>query len=191
MYEVDLKVWSRWGVLNHNLQHDPSEKPRESPTATAALSVTVKPKTKHISVWGCILMTTSHSRRYWNTLCMYEVDLPRGWTGLGAPIITYFIIQVRNQEKETLLLPLLGGPPRGFFMRDVHRKSFAQRSKSQRNTARRRLRIADPTHTDVVADHAQHYNYVLLNVGIGTCLNVAAWRILLRMPYRWRNFDLP
>ena len=31
-----------------------------------------------------------------------------------------------------------------------------------------------PSHTDVVADHAQHTNCILFNVGISTCLNVTA-----------------
>ena len=31
-----------------------------------------------------------------------------------------------------------------------------------------------PSHTDVMADHAQRTNYGMNNVGIGTCLNVGA-----------------
>jgi hypothetical protein len=31
-----------------------------------------------------------------------------------------------------------------------------------------------PSHTDVVADHAQRTNYILFYVGIGACLNVTA-----------------
>ena len=31
-----------------------------------------------------------------------------------------------------------------------------------------------PSHTDVVADYAKRTNYILFNVGIGTCLNVGA-----------------
>ena len=37
---------------NHNIQHDPSEKTRESPTTA----------TQNISGWGCIHMTATHSR---------------------------------------------------------------------------------------------------------------------------------
>ena len=46
---------------------------------------------------------TIHSRQRWNTLYMYEVDLIWVWGGWGATIITYIMIQVRNQEN--LLLP--------------------------------------------------------------------------------------
>ena len=31
-----------------------------------------------------------------------------------------------------------------------------------------------PSHTDVVADHAHRKNYIILNEGIGTCLDVTA-----------------
>jgi hypothetical protein len=43
--------WVR--CLNHNLQHDPSEKLSEFPTAAKAA---LRPS---ISGWGCILMTTA------------------------------------------------------------------------------------------------------------------------------------
>jgi len=52
--------WIGW--LNRNPQHATSEKP-----TTTTATVTVRPKTKHTSGWGCILMTTSHSSRCWNT----------------------------------------------------------------------------------------------------------------------------
>ena len=58
------------GCLNHNMHHNPSEKPRESPTTAC----TVRPS---ISGWGCILMTASRSRRCGNTLYVNEKDLMR------------------------------------------------------------------------------------------------------------------
>jgi hypothetical protein len=85
--------------LNHNLQHDTSENPSESPTSTTLC------ETKHISGWGYILMTCRQSSRCWNTSYMYEADLLRVWSEWGASIITYSMIQVRNQEN--LLLPHL------------------------------------------------------------------------------------
>ena len=54
--------------LNCNIQHDPSESPRESPTATTEA---VRPS---ISSWSCVPMTTGHNSRCWNTLYMYEDD---------------------------------------------------------------------------------------------------------------------
>ena len=48
-----------------------------------------------------------------------------------------------------------------------------------------------PSPTDVVADHAQRTNCILLHVGISTCLDVGACRIVMRMRLRWRNFDSP
>jgi hypothetical protein len=57
-------------------------------------------------------------------------------------------------------------PPLGsFFMRDVHRKSFVQRSKSPTEYSKTEV---------VMADHARRTNYGMNNVGIGTCLNVGA-----------------
>jgi hypothetical protein len=49
----------------------------------------------------------------------------------------------------------------------------------------------DPLSHDVLAHHAQRTNYILFNVGIGTCLNVGASSQLVRMRLRWPNFDLP
>jgi hypothetical protein len=49
-------------------------------------------------------MTTSHNSRRWNTLYMNEVNLLWVWSGWGALIITYSILQVMNPH--TLLLPL-------------------------------------------------------------------------------------
>ena len=62
-------------------------------------------ETQHISGWHCILMTTSCSRRCENALYMYKVDLPWVWNGWGASIITYSMMQARNQVN--CLLPLL------------------------------------------------------------------------------------
>jgi hypothetical protein len=62
-----------WG-LNHDLQHITSQNPSECPTSTTG---TVRPS---ISVWGCILMTTSQSEWCWNTLFMYKEDLLWVWT---------------------------------------------------------------------------------------------------------------
>ena len=50
-------------------------------------------------------MTTSHSRRCWNTLHMYEADLIWVWIGWGVSIIACSMIQVSYQEN-LLLLPL-------------------------------------------------------------------------------------
>jgi hypothetical protein len=71
--------------------------PGESPTPTFDC------ETKYISGWCCILMTCSHSSRCWNTIYMYEEDLLWVWSGWGASIIMYSMIQVGTQE---LLLPL-------------------------------------------------------------------------------------
>jgi len=46
-------------------------------------------ETKHISGWGCVLMTTSHSGRCWNALYMYEVDLIWVWSGWGASSLNH------------------------------------------------------------------------------------------------------
>jgi hypothetical protein len=79
--------------------------------------------------------------------------------------------------------------PRGSHLR-IHRGStprlppwnlFFLASREGQRFRKRGCRIADP-HTDVVADHAQRTNYILFHVGISTCLDVTAWRILLRMP---------
>ena len=60
-----------------------------------------------------------------------------------------------------------------FFMRDANRKSFAQRSKSPMEYSKTEVAESPiPSHTDVVADHAQCTNCILFNVGIGTCLDV-------------------
>jgi hypothetical protein len=57
-----------------------------------------------VSVWGCILiMTTRQSRRCWNTVHMYEVDLLWVWTG-WVPTINGNLQHIANQE--TLLLPV-------------------------------------------------------------------------------------
>ena len=58
-----------------------------------------------------------------------------------------------------------------FFLRDAHRKSFVRRSTFSQD---RGCRIADPSHTDVMAYHAQRTNCILLNAGIGTCLLILA-----------------
>ena len=87
----------KWvGCLNHNLTHATSEKPRESPTTTTVT---------YISGWHCILTPTNHSMRCWNTLYIYEIDLVWVWTGWGASIITYSMMQARNQVN--CLRPLL------------------------------------------------------------------------------------
>ena len=90
------------GGINHNLQH---EKPSESPNTP-----TFDCETKHISGWGWILMTYSYCSRCWITLYIYKADLLWAWTGWGASIITYIIIQVRNQEKHLLILPVTVRP---------------------------------------------------------------------------------
>jgi hypothetical protein len=58
---------------------------------------------KHISGWGCILMTTSRSSWCWNTWHVYKLDLLWVWSGWDASIMTYSIIQVRNQENHLQL----------------------------------------------------------------------------------------
>lgn len=57
------------------------------------------------SGWGCILMTSGHSSRCWKPLYRYEVDLLWKWIELGGLIITYSMMQARNQVNH--LLPLL------------------------------------------------------------------------------------
>ena len=52
-------------------------------------------------------MTTNHSRRCWNTLYMYKVDLLWVWIGWDVSIITLHMIQVRNQVNCLLPLPHL------------------------------------------------------------------------------------
>ena len=77
---------------NHNQQHIACEKPSESP-----IYCHHEPwgETKHIyQVGGGILMTTSHRRRCWNTLYMYEADLRWVWIGWVASIITYNMIHL-------------------------------------------------------------------------------------------------
>jgi hypothetical protein len=101
-------VWSRpamsmkWvGCLNHNLQHATLVHVRYQ---VNLLLLPLWCETKHISGWGFVLMTTSHSGRCWNKLYMYEVDLIWVWSGWGASIITYSMLQVRDQVN-LLLLP--------------------------------------------------------------------------------------
>jgi hypothetical protein len=62
---------------------------------------------KHIAIagWGWIHMTTSHCRRCWNTIYMYEVNLLKVWSGWGASIIIYRMIQIQVRNQEILLLP--------------------------------------------------------------------------------------
>jgi len=89
--------------LNYNLQHDTSN------------FLLLWHESHHISVSGreCILLiTTSRCSRWWNALYIYELDLLWVWTGWGASIITYIIIQVRNQENHLLLLLPLTVRPR-------------------------------------------------------------------------------
>ena len=64
-------------------------------------------ETHHISGWGCILMTASHSRRCWNILHMYDVDLIWVWSVWGASIITFTIINYFSEKPAHLLLLLL------------------------------------------------------------------------------------
>jgi hypothetical protein len=60
-------------------------------------------ETKHISGWGCMLMTTGHCSRCWNTLYMNEVDLLWVWTGWGASIITFHNLQHDASKKPSEL----------------------------------------------------------------------------------------
>ena len=76
-----IYVWSwpdmsmKWvGSLNHNLQHAASERPSESPLLLR--------DTKHISGWGCVHMTTSHSGRCWNAFYVWSwPDMSMKWVG--------------------------------------------------------------------------------------------------------------
>jgi len=52
---------------------------------------------EHISGWGCILMTMSHSWRCCNTLYMYKVDLLWVWSEWGVSIIIHSMMQARNR----------------------------------------------------------------------------------------------
>ena len=84
-----LWVWSGWGVtimiMNRGKQY---QKPTESPR-----NYCLYPLRGQISMWVCIHMTVIHSRKCWNTLYMYEVDLIWVWSGVGVVIITYSTIQ--------------------------------------------------------------------------------------------------
>jgi hypothetical protein len=86
------------GCRNHMVQHDPSLNRVNTPTDF----FTSLPE--QISVWGCIHMTASHNRRYWNTSYMYDDDLLWVWSGWDAAIIIYSLIQVRNQVNHLLLI---------------------------------------------------------------------------------------
>jgi phosphomannomutase len=101
MYEDNLLwVWSGWGAAIIIYSLIQVRNPSESPTTDS----TSLPE--QILVWGCIHMTASHNRRYWNALYMYEVDLLWVWSGWDAAIIIYSLIQVRNRVNHLVLLIL-------------------------------------------------------------------------------------
>ncbi len=69
-YEYELDG----GYQSQVLTEDPSANP-----ATSHLGPIEK-----ISGWSCILMTTGHCSRCWNTLYIYNEDLLWEWTGRGV-----------------------------------------------------------------------------------------------------------
>jgi hypothetical protein len=88
MYEVNLLwVWSGWSVSIITYTLYPYHIPSETPTDNWITHHLCDCETKHLSGWGCILMTSSHGRRCWNIIYIYEVDLPWVGTGCGASII--------------------------------------------------------------------------------------------------------
>ena len=102
-----LYVWSRSGMSmkwmggrNHILQHVPSEKPRQNPTAQPTPFIDGM-------VWCCDIMTASHGWRLLNTFYRYEVDLVWVWSGWEVLIISYSMSPVRNPLKILRLCPLL------------------------------------------------------------------------------------
>ena len=107
-----------------------------------------------------------------------------------------------NAVKIDMLCLTSADPPRGsrhwelFFGGRNTKKasSFGEGQILKQTTQDRGCRIADPSHTVVMADHARRTNYGMNNIGIGTCLNVGASSQLVRMPLSpicWLNFDLP
>jgi hypothetical protein len=64
-------------------------------------------ETKHIlSGWGCILMTTSQSRRCWNTLYMYEEDLLWVWGVCLNHNLQHITSEKPSELPTTTTLPL-------------------------------------------------------------------------------------
>ena len=89
---------------------------------------------------------------------------------------------------------MLGGPPLGSRKKIFFFCGTPTEKASREGQCFRKTEVAEspiPSHTDVVADHAQRTNCILLHVGISTCLDVGACRILMRMRLRWRNLDSP
>jgi hypothetical protein len=67
MYEADLLwVWSVCGCRNHILHHMLQVRNR----VNHLLPLWLCAQAYSSWGWGCILMTTSHCRRCWNTICM-------------------------------------------------------------------------------------------------------------------------
>ena len=62
-------------------------------------------------------------------------------------------------------------PPRDLFLAGGHQKKLHAKVKC---FATEVAESPIPSHTDVVADHAQRTNYGMNNVGIGACLDVTA-----------------
>ena len=99
--------------------------------------------------------------------------------------------EISGNKESTLLI---GGPPPGsrkkiFFFCGTPTEKVSR--EGQRFCKTEVAESPIPSHTDVVADHAQRTNCILLHVGISTCLDVGACRILMRMRLRWRNLDSP
>ena len=99
MYEEDL-IWV-WNGLGFSIICN-SRTPWQN--QANLLPVLVYLSHEQISGWDCILMTTSHSSRCWNTLYKYKVDIDMlwVWSGWDAPIIINSMIQVRNQVNHLL-----------------------------------------------------------------------------------------
>jgi hypothetical protein len=93
IYEEDLLwVWRGWGasIITYSMIQV-----RNQETLLVLMPPPcVKPSIYQCGVASCILMTTSHNGRCWNTSYMYEEDLPWVWVWSGcASIITYIMIQ--------------------------------------------------------------------------------------------------
>jgi hypothetical protein len=102
MYKEDLLwVWKEWGASIIRTKRDPPTTPRRS----------ILRSQRQISECGGILMTSSRCSRCWIALFMYKEDLLWVWSGWGASIITYSILQVRTQVN-CLLPPLCVRPSR-------------------------------------------------------------------------------
>ena len=93
IHKADLLwVWTGYGapIITNSTLHVRNQ---VNHLSTATMNHEVRPSI-YIRLGGGILMTTSHRRRCWNTLYMYEADLRWVWIGWVASIITYNMIHL-------------------------------------------------------------------------------------------------